>query len=246
MNHFNEMMHEPNDDIYDDVHSHSERRFLTIGLYLSYLACLAGLLLIGNVLGQAHVLFPDILGLSQKSESMRFALLIVPLFVLCACYIRLRRMTGKIMQLPERKLDERQRLVRDRAHRIAYRIITVLCLVILAYVCLHSLLLSASPPPTPASSQTAYVQPVLIDIVKGDAQPMNLYQAAHETLWVSNAAQRPVLVAYMVGVQQSTPAVSAMPADLLGLGLFYGLFLLIMVLIVKTLPTAIIGWKERG
>jgi hypothetical protein len=245
MNHFHELMHEPEDDIYDDDSSHSERRLLTIGLYLSYIACLAGLLLIGNVLGQAHALFPDILGLGQQSESMRFALLIVPLFVLCACYIRLRRMTGKIMQLHERKLDERQRLVRDRAHRIAYRVITVLCLAILAYVCLHSLLLSASPPPTPASSQTAYVQPVLIDIVKGDAQPLTLYQAAHETLWVSNAAQRPVLV-YMVGVQQSMPAVSAMPTDLLGLGLFYGLFLLIIVLIVKTLPTAIIGWKERG
>ena len=127
MNHFHEMMHEPDDDIYDDDSSHNERRLLTIGLYLSYLACLAGLLLIGNVLGQAHALFPDILGLAQKSESMRFALLIAPLFVLCACYIRLRRMTGKIMQLPERKLDERQRLVRDRAHRVAYRVITVLC-----------------------------------------------------------------------------------------------------------------------
>lgn len=243
MNHFHEMMHEPDDDIYDDVPSHSERRLLTIGLYLSYLACLAGLLLIGNVLGQAHTLFPDMLGLAQQSESMRFALLIAPLFVLCACYIRLRRMTGKFMQLPERKLDERQRLVRDRAHRRAYRIITVLCLAILAYVCLHSLLLSASPPPTPASSQTAFVPPAFIDIVKVDAQPLTLYQAEHETLLVSIPAKQPVLA---IVFDQSTPAVSAMPPDLVGLGLFYGLFLLTMVLIVKTLPTAIIGWKERG
>ena len=245
MNNFHEMMHEPNDDIYDDCSSHRERRLLTIGLYLSYLACLAGLLLIGNVLGQAHAVFPDILGLAQKSESMRFALLIVPLFVLCVCYLKLRRMTGKIMQLPERKLDERQRLVRDRAHRIAYRIITVLCLAILAYACLHSLILTASPPPTPVSSQTAYVQPAFIGIVKGDAQAMTLDQAAHGTTWVSIPAQRPVLI-YRAGIYQSTPPVSAMPTDLLGMGLFYGLFFLIMVLIVRTLPTAIIGWKERG
>jgi hypothetical protein len=243
MNHFHEMMHVPDDDIYDDVPLHSERRLLTIGLYLSYLACLAGLLLIGNVLGQTHVLFPDILGLGQQSESMRFALLIVPLFVLCACYIRLRRMTGRIMQLPERKLDERQRLVRDRAHRIAYRIITVLCLAILAYVCLHSMLLSASPPPTPASSETAYVRPPIgYIIVQRGTLAWDISQA-QGIGWVSIPAQQPALA---ILVRQSTPAVSAMPADLLGLGLFYGLFLLIMVLIVKTLPTAIIGWKERG
>ena len=237
MNQFNEMMPKPTGDMYDDAPLRSERRLLTIGLYLSYLACLAGLVLIGNVLGQAHALFPDILGLAQQSESTRFALLIAPLFVLCACYIRLRRMTGKIMQLPERKLDERQRLVRDRAHRIAYRIITVLCLAILAYVFLHNLLLSASPPPTLVSSQPAYVQPVFIDIGKGDAPPLTLYQKAHEIPWVSIPAQKPVPV-YGVGIYQ--------PTDLLGLGLFYGLFLLIMFLIVKTLPTAIIGWKERG
>jgi hypothetical protein len=243
MNHFNEMMHEPDDDIYDDVPLHSERRLLTIGLYLSYLACLAGLLLIGNVLGQAHALFPDILGLAQRSESMRFALLIVPLFVLCACYIRLRRMTSKIMQLPERKLDERQRLVRDRAHRIAYRIITVLCLAILAYVCLHSLLLPASPPPTPASSETAYVRPPIGYIIAQRGTLVWDIPPSQEIGWVSIPARHPALP---IGVQQSTPAVSALSTDLLGLGLFDGLFLLTMVLIVKTLPTAIIGWKERG
>ena len=145
MNYFNEMMNEPNDTIYDDIASHTERRLLTIGLYLSYIACLAALWLISALPGQTHAFFPDIFGLANQSESIRFALLVVPLFVLCACYFRLRRMTGKIMQLPERKLDERQRLVRDRAHRIAYRIIAVLCLVILAYICIHNMLVTATP-----------------------------------------------------------------------------------------------------
>lgn len=243
MNHFDEMMHEPDDTIYDDIASHTERRLLTIGLYLSYIACLAALWLISALPGQTHVFFPDIFGLVKQSESIRFSLLVVPLFVLCACYFRLRRMTGKIMQLPERKLDERQRLVRDRAHRVAYRIIAVLCLAILAYLCIHNMLVTASPPPTPAASETTYVRPAFNYILVQKAiQAFDAIQK-QRVLWVSINLQQPRLP---ILVHQSAPAVSAVPTDLLGLGLLYGLFLLTMILIVKTLPTAIIGWKERG
>ncbi len=243
MNQFTEMIHEPNDDIYDDTHSHTERRLLTIGLYLSYLACLAGLWLISALPGQTHTFFLDIFGLAKQGVSIRFALLVVPLFVLCACYLRLRRMTGEIMQLPERKLDERQRLVRDHAHRIAYRIIAVLCVAILAYLCIHNMLVTATPPPTPSASETTYVRPAFNYILVN--KDLQAWGVAHkqEVVWVSITAQQPNLA---ILVHQSAPAVSAIPTDLLGLGLLYGLFLLTMVLIVKTLPTAIIGWKERG
>ena len=238
MNYFNEMMHEPDDTIYDDIASHTERRLLTIGLYLSYIVCLAALWLISALPGQTHAFFPDIFGLANQSESIRFSLLVVPLFVLCACYFGLRRMTGKIMQLPERKLDERQRLVRDRAHRIAYRIIAVLCLVTLAYICIHNMLVTATPP----ASETANIRPAFSYIfVNKGLQTWSIVQK-QGVLW-NITSQQPNLV---VSVQQSAPAVSAIPTDLLGLGLLYGLFLLTMVLIVKTLPTAIIGWKERG
>jgi hypothetical protein len=243
MNYFNEMMNEPDDTIYDDIASNTERRLLTIGLCLSYIACLAALWLISALPGQTHAFFPDIFGLANQSESIRFSLLVVPLFVLCACYFRLRRMTGKIMQLPERKLDERQRLVRDRAHRIAYRIIAVLCLVILAYICIHNMLVTASPPPAPAVSETPYVQPAFSYIfVNKGLQTWSIVQK-QGVLWESITPLQPKLVVF---VQQSAPAVSAIPTGLLGLGLLYGLFLLTMILIVKTLPTAIIGWKERG
>jgi hypothetical protein len=239
MNHFDEMMNEPNDNIDDDITSHTERRLLTIGLYLSYIVCLAALWLISALPGQTHAFFPDIFGLANQSESIRFSLLVVPLFVLCACYFGLRRMTGKIMQLPERNLDERQRLVRDRAHRIAYRIIAVLCLVTLAYICIHNMLVTATPP----ASETAYIRPAFNYImVNKDLQAWSIAQK-QGVLWVSLNPHQPNLVVF---VQQSAPAVSAIPTDLLGLGLLYGLFLLTMVLIVKTLPTAIIGWKERG
>ncbi len=36
------------------------------------------------------------------------------------------------------------------------------------------------------------------------------------------------------------------PIDLFGLGIYYGLFFLTVVLIVTTLPKALIAWKERG
>ena len=99
------MMNEPNDSTSENVPSHNERRLLIVVLCLSYLACLAGLWLIGNFPGQAHAVLPGIFGLGQNT---RFALLAVPLVGLCASYFRLRHLTGKIMQLPERKLDERQ------------------------------------------------------------------------------------------------------------------------------------------
>src|SRR5258708_19645036 len=89
------MKNEPNDSTSEDVPSHTERRLLIVVLCLSYLACLAGLWLIGNFPGQAHAVLPGIFGLGQN---MRFALLAVPLVGLCASYFRLRHLTGKIMQ----------------------------------------------------------------------------------------------------------------------------------------------------
>src|SRR5258708_28858595 len=41
-------------------------------------------------------------------------------------------------------------------------------------------------------------------------------------------------------------APAAQPIDLFGLGVYYGLFFLTVVLIVTTLPKALIAWKERG
>ncbi len=105
------------------------------------------------------------------------------------------------------------------------------------------MLVTASPPPTPAASEIASVRSVFsYYLVNEDLQAWNIAQK-QGVLWVRITAQQPKLA---VIVHQSAPTVSAVLTDLLGLGLLYGLFLLTMVLIVKTLPTAIIGWKERG
>jgi len=243
------MMNEPNDSTSEDVPSHTERRLLIVVLCLSYLACLAGLWLIGNFPGQTHAVLPDIFGLGQN---MRFALLAVPLVGLCASYFRLRHLTGKIMQLPERKLDERQRMIRNRAHRIAYRIITMLCLAILAYICVHSMLLSATPPATGGVTNaliSAFPRPVMSEFSSIPIRevPSKIAHAFTEVTPLKVTLQNSIVHWWIVKPElRNTPAAPSPSIDLVNLGLYYGLFLVTMVLIVKTLPTAVIGWKERG
>ena len=254
MNDFEQaMMNEPNDTTSDDVPSHTERRLLIVVLCLSYLACLAGLWLIGNFPGQSHAVFPAIFGLGQN---MRFALLAVPLVGLYASYFRLRHLTGKIMQLPERKLDERQRMIRNRAHRIAYRIITMLCLAILAYICVHSMQLSATPPTTPSGITSAVpahisalLRPVMWKVISIRELPGKIIPAYIQITPQQVALQNSIVYWYWWAVKselRNIPATPSPPTDPVNLGLYYGLFLVTMALIVKTLPTAVIGWKERG
>ena len=242
------MMNEPNDSTSEDVPSHTERRLLIVVLCLSYLACLAGLWLIGSFPGQAHAVLPGIFGLGQN---MRFALLAVPLVGLCASYFRLRHLTGKIMQLPERKLDERQRMIRNRAHRIAYRIITMLCLAILAYICVHSMLLSATPPATTGGVTNALIsafpRPAISEVITIREFPSKIAHAYIEVTPLKVDVQNSIVYWWRVKPEfRNTPAAPSPSIDLVNLALYYGLFLVTMVLIVKTLPTAVIGWKERG
>ncbi len=69
------MMNEPNDSTSEDVPSHTERRLLIVVLCLSYLACLAGLWLIGSFPGQAHAVLPGIFGLGQNAGGLMRVLL---------------------------------------------------------------------------------------------------------------------------------------------------------------------------
>lgn len=241
MNHFKQtMMNESGDFIEGEASFKKERRLLVIALCLSYLACIAGLWFIGDVLGSPR----DILG--QQIGNERFVLLVIPLAVLCVCYLRLRRIMGEIMELSGRKLDERQRLVRDQAHRTAYKIIAVLCLGILVYFGIHSMLVAAVPPhPVTASIHPVAVSHTVNFIVVSRTSDLHVYYAAPlkqpaVIQWIAIDSS----MASNVPGQMMAPA--AQPIDLFGLGVYYGLFFLTVVLIVTTLPKAIIAWKERG
>ncbi len=104
----------------------------------------------------------------------------------------------------------------------------MLCLAILAYICVHSMLLSATPPATGGVTNaliSAFPRPVMSEFSSIPIREVP-------------SKIKPEL--------RNTPAAPSPSIDLVNLGLYYGLFLVTMVLIVKTLPTAVIGWKERG
>src|SRR5215469_17015996 len=103
-------------------------RSLVIALSLSFLASLVMLWLTGTLLGGADQLLPS--SLLQVVVDHRVVALVIPFACLIACYGALRRLTGEIMAVPERYLDERQKAMRDQAHRPAFTIIKLSCFVI--------------------------------------------------------------------------------------------------------------------
>jgi len=252
MNDFKQtMMDEPGDFIEDEASFKKERRLLVIALYLSYLACIAGLWFVGDVLGSPR----NILG--QQVGNGRFVLLVVPLTVLCVCYLRLRRIMGEIMELSGKKLDERQRLVRDQAHRTAYKIIAVLCLGILVYFGIHSMLVAAIPPaPVTASIHPVAVSHTVNYIVVSRISDLHVYyvmppkQPVGKIIPYLQPGDAFQWVAIDSTISSNIPGQTIAPTtqaiDLFGLGLYYGLFFLTIVMIIATLPKAIIAWRERG
>jgi len=249
MNDFKQtMMDEPGDFIEDEASFKKERRLLVIALCLSYAACIAGLWFIGDVLGSPR----DILG--QQIGNGRFVLLIVPLAVSCVCYLRLRHIMGEIMELSGKKLDERQRLVRDQAHRTAYKIIAVLCLGILVYFGIHSMLVAAVPPHPVVAPIHPVVPHAVNYIVVSPTSDLHVSTVMPPKPGIIIPPPQPGVVIQWVAVDYSMAsnvsgqmiAPITQPIDLFGLGVYYGLFFITIVLIVTTLPKAIIAWKERG
>lgn len=124
-------------------------RLLVLGLYLSFLACLTGLWLTANATGGLEQKLPS--GIANFIATEPVVVLLVPLASLLGCYFLLRHITYDIIAWPERFLDERQQMVRDHAHRNAYKLVKVACLLIPLYLCLHTVFWNAQAP-APAST----------------------------------------------------------------------------------------------
>lgn len=223
------MMNEP-EDFADTLYVRTERRVLVLGLCLSYMACLVGLGFAGTLFG-------------QPIEFARFALVMVSLVVLCTCYFRLRSMTGKLVELPENYLDERQRMIRDQAHRIAYRIVMVVCLGILIYFCVQSMLMAAALPLAPTF---VLGSPVHISTLVSPSQVVGA-NSAIKLIVIQQTSSNQMMWHLVDGVvvarQAQTPMIPG--GDLFGLGIYYAMCIVTIFLVIRTLPTAIIGWKWR-
>ena len=213
MNNFKQTILHTTDDFTREERSRTiERRLLVIFLVLSYIGCLATLWYIWNAPRQAF----DAFWLSFGQT--RFTIIVLPLLALAASYFSLHHMTGDIMGWRVKKLDERQRMVRDQAHRYAYKIIALLCLFAPIYFIIQNLLTA-----TPLPAKFLLGSAVLRSYTPTEVQIMISKHDAPTMMWTTFVARNAIL----------------------DQGIYYFLFLLIVALIVWTLPRAIIAWTER-
>ncbi|HKV57302.1 MAG TPA: hypothetical protein VJO32_03440, partial [Ktedonobacteraceae bacterium] len=140
----------------DERSSRNQRRILVLGMCLSYLGCLVALWYIWNAPRQPF----DTLWL--RIGANRFTLIVIPLIVFCACYFKLCCLCGDMLKMRDRQLDERQRMVRDSAHRTAYKIVTLLCLLIPIYLAAQGLFAKPQATPTNSASPVITMQPQMV------------------------------------------------------------------------------------
>jgi hypothetical protein len=124
---------ERNDFFPESQRTLQNRRKLVISLCISYVIALIAFLLI-PFLAPTHV------------DWARFFFYGLTLIATLSCgisYALLAASTRNIAQKPDHQLDERRRLLRDRAYRLSYRIVSVFLLISLAnYMFLRPLILS--------------------------------------------------------------------------------------------------------
>ncbi|MHB8599408.1 MAG: hypothetical protein ACYDER_21680 [Ktedonobacteraceae bacterium] len=246
-------------------------RLLVLGLYLSFLACLTGLWLTANVsAGLEHKLPFRIVNFIATQPVV---VLLVPLLILLGCYFLLRLMTYEIIAWPERFLDERQQIVRDRAHRNAYKIVKVACLLVPLYLCLHAALWTAQTPVPVATHAYTLVRSSKFSIDVAQITPLQGVQAIHinpalpptgeQRIILYEVVSQPIIESFNAnGVpisaiyswhtiaphsyeQAPTVMAPSWPNDPTSLLLYYGTLLLSLLLMAIALPMSIVAWKER-
>lgn len=219
-------------------------RLLVAAFGLSFLVSLVALWLSGTLLDTPASMVPY-MWLQFLAEHRLLALL-VPTGCLLVCYGALRSLTGEIMAVPERYMDERQHMLRDQAHRSAFKIIKLACVLVPACLLLFHLLWFNST--SGASSNGAITYSPIYTVY--DAQGIQIGS------WHAQSSY----VAYLLSVQNSgssqfdtvyTPHVFSMinafvpPASSTEIALAAGLLVLGLLLVVSALPMCVLAWKGR-
>ena len=223
-------------DELEDAGESKHRRFmlwlgrsLVVALVLSFLACLAAFWLSGTLLSAPDHLLP--MAFLQALASQRLLVLIAPAVCLVICYVALRSLTSGIMVVPERYLDERQKMLRDQAHRSAFKVIKFACLLIpCGFLVPH--LPWFSQPTSIVPPGVLYNQPLTAMRIIG-AQGMKAESYHSFVIFPSITWQ----------LIQSGPAIP--PATTVEVVLACVLLLLSLFLIASGLPMAVLAWKGK-
>lgn len=255
-----------NDEPGNNETPYRRHRLMVVCLLISFLACLIALGITGNLFGVPGGLLPatyaPIVTIIIRG---RIELLLIPLLCLLCCYALLRHITHDIMATPERYLDERQKQVRDEAHRSAYKYIKLACLIVPLLFCLHALFWTSAAPSTistvmvsrPADSTVVYEfsqRPIkssnqhirLSGALKAPGPLVSVYDQAGSLIGlkvVSIIMNDQPYVIHTVTNQPVDPTL--WPSDPASMLLYYGVLLLALLLIVVALPKSIVAWKER-
>ena len=205
-------------------------RLFVLALVLSVCACLAALWLSGILLSAPDQ--PWLAAFLPFVATHRWLVLLVPAACLLVCYSKLRSLTGEIMAVPARYLDERQQMLRDQAHRAAFKIIKLACVLILA-----GLLVPHLPwfnPPAVSSTPNAGIS-LSFSVVQVDMQASSLSKLVtpghHPLMWIQTLTPMDTFV---------SPPITT--ADIVLAG---GLLLLCLWLLISALPMCVLAWQGK-
>jgi hypothetical protein len=219
-------------------------RVLVIGLGLSFLACLAALWFSSTLISAPDQVLP--VAFLQMLAANRLLVLCVPAVCLVICYIALRSLTGEITAVPEHRLDERQKVLRDQAHRSAFKIIKFACVLIPGAFLLPHLPMFNSPAPMPVPN--VGMEFTLVRGAVFNAQGSPFIVVAEPGGDFGHLHRFGQVIFYggygfdQVPVQ-TAPAIS--PANALEIGVAGGLLLVALLLILSALPMAVLAWKGK-
>lgn len=169
------------------------------------------------------------------------------------------------MAVPERYLDERQKMVRDQAHRSAFRLVKLICCLI-PLLLLAQYFLPRQPTPAPVSTATvmvAAVQPVIWYTEwipnPGRVQPLRLVQVTQTAnykhpmpvilQWFPSVHVKPIspltVHQLITRTPPTTPISPISTASTAEIALAVGILLLCLYVLFSALPMSVIAWKKR-
>lgn len=214
-------------------------------LYFSFFACLVSLLLTSPIFGEPNkILSPELILFIKKNH---LSILLIPLISLLVCHLSLRYLTGQIMACPERYLDERQKMIRDSAHRRAYKIVQVACLFIPLCFFVYSLLWSAlitMPSSLDRTTTSSWSRGVILIHSSQLNIPLKETQLGNLSLSLVDT--------HTENLQLTNQPLFSPPHQLffgfdgpVDIAVYYGTFLFCLFLMITALPMSIVSWKER-